>query len=136
MKVKEIMTTDVEAIDSSATLQTLADRMKELDVGDMPVKVDDNVVGMVTDRDIVVRTVSQGLDPKATFIVEAMTEGVVTCNEDDDVNDAALKMGEAKVRRLLVKNDENNIKGILSLGDVAQHIDPGRSGVVLAQISS
>ncbi len=135
MRVKEIMTTDVEAIDSNATLQTLAERMKELDVGDMPVKVDGDVVGMVTDRDIVVRAVSHGLDPKVASIVDAMTEGVVTCNENDDVNDAALKMGKAKVRRLLVKNDENRIHGIISLGDVARNIDPSRSGEVLAQIS-
>jgi CBS domain-containing protein len=94
--------------------------MKALDVGPLPVcGPDDKLVGMVTDRDIVVRGVAPGLDPRTARVRDAMTEGISYCFEDDDVEQAARLMREKQIRRLVVLNRDKRLAGIVSLGDLA-----------------
>jgi CBS domain-containing protein len=102
-------------------LRDAAARMRDLDSGIMPVGQNDRLVGMLTDRDITVRATAEGKDPNETRVEEVMTPGVVYCFEDDDTRDAARKMEEHQLRRLIVLNRDKRLVGILSLGDLAVH---------------
>jgi CBS domain-containing protein len=128
MKVKDIMSPDVDVVSPETTLRDAAERMQSLDVGVLPVCADDRLVGVITDRDITVRATADGLDPFATQVGEIMSkDDLITCGEDEDVEDAARKMRDKQVRRLPVLNQEHRLVGILSLGDVA--VDEGNPRV-------
>lgn len=135
MKVNEIMSRDIDYITTNHTIQQAAAKMQESNIGDMPVVVDDEAVGMLTDRDITIRIAAHGLDPQKSYVADAMTEGVVACKEDDDVETAAKMMGENQIRRLLVVEDGGKLSGILSLGDLAKTINQDLVGEVLRKIS-
>jgi CBS domain-containing protein len=90
---------------------------------------------MLTDRDITIRIAAHGLDPQKTHVIDAMTEGVVACKEDDDVEAAARLMGDKQVRRLLVKEEGGKLAGIVSIGDLAKSADKELVGEVLEKIS-
>lgn len=119
MQVKNLMTKNAECTRPDATLQEAAQRMKSLDVGALPVCENDRLVGMVTDRDIAVRSVSEGHDPSQDRVRDIMTSGIVCCTEDQDVSDAARIMREKQIRRLPVLDGERRLVGIVSLGDLA-----------------
>jgi CBS domain-containing protein len=119
MRVSEVMTRGAECIDPDATLQEAAAKMKLMDVGALPVCENDRLAGMVTDRDITVRSVSDGHDPCTDRVRDAMTPGVIYCTEDQDVAEAARLMQEHQVRRLPVLNRQKRLVGIVSLGDLA-----------------
>jgi CBS domain-containing protein len=123
MQVKEVMTRDAECTRPDATLHEAAERMKTLDVGALPVCHNDQLVGMLTDRDITVRSVSGGHDPRKDHVRDAMTPEVFWCFEDEDVTDAARLMKEKQVRRLPVLNRDKRLSGIVSLGDLAVEAD-------------
>jgi CBS domain-containing protein len=93
--------------------------MKNLDVGPLPVCENDRIVGIITDRDITVRGVCEGCDPKITMVRYVMTPGVVYCFEDQDIQEAAELMREKRIRRLAVLNRNKRLVGIVSLGDLA-----------------
>jgi len=135
MKVREIMTRDAAYITEDQTIEQAAARMKESGVGDMPVVAGGEAIGMLTDRDITVRVVAMGLDPQSTYATDAMTEEVVACREDDDIEAAARLMGDKRVRRLLVMSDGRKLSGIVSLGDLAKSVDKDLVGEVLRKIS-
>jgi CBS domain-containing protein len=136
MLLKDIMTPDVEVVSPGDTLEEAARKMAELDVGPMPVCEGDRVVGMLTDRDITVRATAAGCDPKATLICDAMTQDIVCCYEDQEVQEAASLMKEKQIRRLPVLNRANELVGIVSLGDLATAtMDRGQSGEVLKEVS-
>jgi CBS domain-containing protein len=135
MKVREIMTRGTDFITEDQTIEQAAVKMKESSVGDMPVVSGGEAVGMLTDRDITVRIVAMGLDPQTTYVTDAMTEGIVACREDDDVETAARLMGDRRVRRLLVMVDGRKLSGIVSLGDLAKSVDKKLVGEVLKKIS-
>jgi CBS domain-containing protein len=136
MWVREIMTRDVECASPDDTLQETARKMKELDVGPMPICDHDRVVGMLTDRDITIRAVAEGRDPRSTRVRDVMTQNVVSCYEDDAVEEAARLMQERQIRRLLVLDRSRQLVGIISLGDLAADTgDPYRVGEVLQDVS-
>jgi CBS domain-containing protein len=136
MQIKDIMTRGVETVSPQTTLQEAAARMKTLDVGPLPVCDGDRIEGMVTDRDIVVRGIAEGRDPRTTRVRDVMTRDVVTCAESDDVKVAARTMKEKQIRRLLVVDDNQKVSGIVSLGDVAVEGDDKMSGDVLEKVST
>jgi CBS domain-containing protein len=136
MLIKDIMTRGVETVSPQTTLQEAAARMKTLDVGPLPVCDGDRIEGMVTDRDIVVRGIAEGRDPRTTRVSDVMTRDVVTCSESDDVKVAARTMKEKQIRRLLVVDDKLKVSGIVSLGDVAVEGDDKMSGDVLEKVST
>ena len=119
MQVKDVMTRGAECVSPDATLQEAARKMKDLDVGPLPVCDNDRLAGMLTDRDIVVRAVAEGRDPRSARVREAMSEGIDYCFEDDDVGQAAGLMRRRQVRRLAVLNRDKRLVGIVSLGDLA-----------------
>ncbi|MGH7963538.1 MAG: CBS domain-containing protein [Candidatus Binatia bacterium] len=136
MQLSEVMTPRVEVIPSEATLKDAAQKMKTLDIGPVPVREGDRLVGMLTDRDITVRAVAEGRDPTTTKVREAMTPDVVYCFEDQDVKEAAKLMEEKQLRRLLVLDRDKRLVGIVSLGDLAVSSgDTKLTGETLKQVS-
>jgi CBS domain-containing protein len=98
--------------------------MREQDIGDIVVSNGSGVAGLVTDRDIVVRAVAERRDPASTTLGEILTEGLVTVQPDDTVQSAALLMRDHAVRRVVVCDEDQNLVGIVSIGDLAEEIDP------------
>ena len=136
MQVKDVMTRGAECVDPDATLQEAAQKMKGLDVGPLPVCDNNRLVGMLTDRDITVRAVAEGKDPRTTRVRDAMTEGIAYCFEEDDVADAARLMKERQIRRLVVLNRDKRLAGIVSLGDLAVETgDEHLAGKTLERVS-
>ncbi|MBI1878358.1 MAG: CBS domain-containing protein [Chloroflexi bacterium] len=120
MQIKDLMTRDVEVADYDITLQEAASKMKNLNVGVLPVRQATHIVGMLTDRDIVTRAVAEGWEPTQTLVAEIMTVGLVYCYEDETVEEAAKVMAEQQVRRLPVFTREQRLVGIVSLGDLVE----------------
>ena len=119
MKVKEISTPDPQCISPNASLTEAAKKMRILDIGMLPVCENDRLIGTVTDRDITVRAVAEGLDPKTVKVRQMMTQEVVFCFENRSVEEAAQLMEEKKVRRLPVLDAQRHLVGIVSIGDLA-----------------
>lgn len=137
MKVKEVMNSTVETIEPDATLRVAAQKMREADVGALPVCEGDKVVGMVTDRDIVVRATADGTEPNRAHVRDVMTPEVVCCTEDQDIKAAAQLMEEKKVRRIAVVDGQQHPVGIVSLGDVAARSNNTRlAGEILREVSA
>jgi CBS domain-containing protein len=120
MLVKEAMTRRAETIGPDETLQVAARKMRELDIGALPVCEADRLVGVLTDRDIVVRSTAQGAAPNVTTVRTAMTAQVVYCLEGEDIATAADRMAKHAVRRVLVLNDDKRLTGMLSVDDLAR----------------
>ena len=118
MKIRQLMTAEVEVIKPGDTLHTAARMMADLDAGALPVGEHDRLVGMITDRDITVRAVAQGKDAEKTAVREAMSAEIRCCFEDDDTEEVAHKMGRWRIRRLPVLNRNKRLVGIVSLGDL------------------
>ena len=119
MNISEIMTTDFEMIDSNASLIEAAEKMKSLNVGFLPVREGTRLAGLLTDRDIVIRGLAEGLDPESTSVRDIISSEVVYCYDDDSVEDAARLMEDKQIRRLIVVNHDQTPVGILSIGDIA-----------------
>ena len=134
MKIREAMTHDVALANPEQTLADAARMMAERDTGALPVGEDDRLVGMITDRDIVIRGVAKELGPE-TPIREVMSREVLYCFQDEDVEHVAANMGEQQVRRLPVLDREKRLVGIVSLGDLASCSKPKTSGQAIAAIS-
>jgi len=110
MRVKDVMTEDPQVVRPQTSLKEVAETMKSLDVGVVPVCENDRLVGMITDRDIVVRAEAEGRDPSAT-VEQAMTPGVTFCFEEDDIDSAVRLMEEKQIRRLPVLNAQHGLSG-------------------------
>ena len=136
MQVKDVMTKDVEIIAPDSTVMEAAQKMKELDIGPLPVCDGDKVVGMITDRDITIRAVANGLDVATTQIQDILgTDQVIWCYEDASIEEAAQQMKNQKIRRLLVVNRDKKLVGLVSLGDVSTAAPKEVSGEALSDIS-
>jgi len=136
MKVREIMTRDVEVVPPDLTVAEAAEKMRALDIGPLPVCDGDRVVGMVTDRDITIRATAEGQDPHSTRVRDVMSEDVVSIFEDQDAADAAQMMRDKQIRRLIVLDRGKQLVGIVALGDLAVHTDDeATSGKALEGVS-
>ena len=135
MHIFEIMTSNVETLPSNYTLLDAAKKMRDLNVGAIPVLEENRVVGMITDRDIVVRAIADELNPANTSLKEVMSRDIFSCRADDDVSEAARIMEERRVRRLLVQDSKGDVTGIISLGDIATHVSKDLSGEIIQQVS-
>jgi CBS domain-containing protein len=137
MQVKEVMTRGVECVRPADSIARAAERMRELNVGALPVCGDnDRLMGMITDRDITVRATAGACDPCGTCVSDVMTPNIVYCFEDQNVEKAARLMEENQIRRLVVLNRDKHLVGIASLGDLAVKTgDEGLSGEALEQVS-
>lgn len=136
MLLRDVMTRHIEEIPPQASLQDAAEKMKSLDVGALPVCENDKLIGMLTDRDIAIRAIADGRDPKNTRVSDAMTPDVCYCFEDEDVDKAVKLMEQRQIRRLIVMDHDKHAVGIVSLGDLATRIGNDRlSGEVLEKVS-
>jgi CBS domain-containing protein len=121
MKVKDAMHKGVDWVGPDTPVTEIAKLMSAHDIGAIPIGEDDQLVGMVTDRDIVCKGVAEdGFDLRSATARDVMTEGIHCCREDDDLAKAVQHMEELQVRRLPVINKNKRMVGMLSLGDVGQ----------------
>ena len=134
MKVEDVMTRDVAIAHPEQSLQQAARLMCELDIGALPVADDDRLVGMITDRDIVIRAVAEGLGPSAT-VGEVMTTEVKYCYCHQELAEVSDNMADVQLRRLPVVNRDKELVGILALGDIATSSDHDCAADALAGIS-
>ena len=133
MLVRDAMTGGAETIGPDEPLEAAARRMKDRGVGALVVCEDDRIVGMITDRDIVVRAVANGLDPMQTEVRQAMTAHVVECLHDEELEAAALRMEHGLVRRVVVVDADRRPEGMLSIDDVALK-SPVLAGEILERV--
>ena len=117
--IADIMTKSVAVVQRDETLQAAARRMREMDIGALPVVDGKALVGMVTDRDITIRGVAEGMVAQESLVADVMTEEIRFCRTTDTVAQVMAEMGEAQVRRLAVLDDNHEIAGIVALGDIA-----------------
>jgi CBS domain-containing protein len=122
MQVREMMTTNVRTVRTSATLREAAQAMADADIGALPVEEGDRLAGMITDRDIAVRAIALGKGPDTT-VGEVMSPEVLYCYDDDDIDDVCENLASIQVRRLPVVNRDKRLIGILSLADMAKKGD-------------
>lgn len=136
MEIHEIMTTHICSIPSDATLVEAAEWMSRHDLGFLPVVEHGLPVGVVTDRDIVIRGVAQGDNPRQTTVARVMTAGVETINMHASVEEAAQRMRTSQIRRLLVEDINGRIVGVVTLGDLAVAVpDAQLTGETLEDVS-
>jgi len=136
MLIKDVMTRDVDTIAPDTTLEVAARHMRDRDIGSLPVGENDKLVGMVTDRDIVLNAVATARDPTTTTAREVMSPKLLYCFEDQSVEDVLANMADVQVRRLPVVNREKRLVGIVSIGDLAKKSPAKQTGEALKDISS
>jgi CBS domain-containing protein len=130
-KIQDVMTRNVEVMRPHDSIRAAAEKMRDLNVGPVPICDGQRVVGMLTDRDIVVRVIADGKNPDITRISDVMSAGVEYCFEDEDINDALEHMAAKQVRRLIVVNRDKKLVGIVSLGDLSQEAREAKTGEAL-----
>lgn len=135
MHLNQIMTSPVETIAPETTLAAAAKKMLALEIGLLPIAQGQRIIGIVSDRDITIRAVAQGLDPERTEVQQIMTTDVFSCPTGSDVLDACKLMEDKQVRRLLVLDAAQAPIGIVSLADIALHLRSEQSGGVLKEVS-
>jgi CBS domain-containing protein len=136
VRCREIMTTDVKTVSRDTPIRDVAVNMREGDVGSMPVAENGKLVGIVTDRDIVVRAVAEGREA-STHVGEVMTAEIFSVRPDDFAFEAVRLMGDKQVRRVPVVHDDGSLAGIIAMADVALEMEDEREiAETLEEISS
>jgi len=134
MQIRDVMTSQVSMVRPDTPLSEVARKMRDEDIGAVPVADGDKLIGMVTDRDIVTRALAEAPDVSRIRARDVMSPKVLYCLEDDTVSDVLLNMREQQVRRLPVVNKDKHLVGVVSLGDLSQS-ETHRAGDALAGIS-
>ena len=134
MKISECMSADVHLANPNDSIQSAAVTMAEIDSGAIPVRENDMLVGMITDRDIAIRAVAKGRGPDAR-VADVMSRDVKFCYEDEETDHVLANMGDIQVRRLPVLNRDKRLVGIVSLGDLALAGRRAKAGDALGDIS-
>ena len=135
MQIKDVMTTEVTTIEPSTRLDEIARIMRDEDIGAVPVAENDRLVGMVTDRDIVLRGVAEGEDAQPRTARDVMSAKILYCRDDQSLDEVLKNMGDLQVRRLPVIDRQDRLVGIVSLGDLSREAKPNRAGESLKEIS-
>ena len=133
-QVRDVMSSSPESCASNASVADAAKVMAGKDVGPIPVVDGERLVGLLTDRDIVVRVVAEGRDPRSTTVGEVATSDLTTVSPDEDLDRALKLLAERQVRRLPVVEGERLV-GIVAQADIARQGDDKRTGQVVEQIS-
>ncbi len=133
--VNEVMTSDVYLVTPDQTIAEAALVMRDQDVGSVAVHEGDQLVGMLTDRDLAVRAVAAGLGSDAP-VREVMTSGIKYCFEDQDIEEVAANMADLEIRRLPVVNRDKRLVGMLALSNVAFADEPGCTTAMLTAVAS
>jgi CBS domain-containing protein len=133
MKVQDIMSTDVTWVAPEMPLKDAAKKMRDDDIGCLPVGKADKLIGMITDRDITCRAVAEGSIARSR-VADAMSRGVTYCFDDQDVKEAAQLMETKRIHRLPVLNRQKRMVGIVSVGDLALHAPHELTGEVVEAV--
>lgn len=137
MKLREIMTKDVEVLHPDDTIRTAAQKMRDRDVGFLPVLEGGELIGVITDRDLVIRIVADGVNSKAMIGRDILTSPVIYCFDDQEVDSAAQLMQMHQIRRVVVLDHKNgSIVGVVSLGDLSSCMPPDAAGEVIREVSN
>ena len=137
MKLSEIMSRDVVIIQPDDPLQFAAKKMRDRDIGFLPVCDGETLLGVLSDRDIIVRALAGGMDVAIMLSRDLMTTPAIYCFDDQEVSEAAQIMEENQIRRLVVlSRDNNSLVGVISLGDLARIGTTDLSGKVLKKVST
>jgi len=134
MKISDCMTRNVQLTNPEMTLREAAKLMAECDAGILPVGEDDRLVGVLTDRDIVVRGVAQGKGPDSK-VRDAMSSDICWCFEDEQIEEVLQRLGDQQIRRMPVLSREKRLVGIISIGDLTASANPDKTGTTLSAIS-
>lgn len=134
-QVKDVMTPSFKFMAPDSPVSQVAQQMRELDCGFMPLAENDKMVGMITDRDITIRAVAEGKNPADCKARDIMTPKTYYCYDDQDVEEVCNNMGEIQVRRLPVVNRQKRLVGIVSMGDLAQSASRPNIGQTVQQIT-
>lgn len=121
MKIKDIMSKNVEVVSPEALLFEVAQKMQQSDCGSILVSQNDRLIGVITDRDLALRCVAESHHPASTKAEQVMTKEILYCRDNDEMEDVAQNMTKNKVRRLPVLDKDKRLVGIISLGDLAVH---------------
>jgi CBS domain-containing protein len=132
--IKENMSPNVASVDPEVSAKYIATVLRDKKIGCVPVVESGHLVGMITDRDITIRTVAEGRDTDSTIARDIMSEPVNVCHEDDLLADAAQVMEENQVRRLPVLDRDEHLVGILTADDLAWHTDHRLLGDVIQSV--
>jgi CBS domain-containing protein len=135
MKVQDLMSRSVRTIKPDASLAEAARMMRDVDIGALPVADDERMLGMLTDRDLVVRAIASGVEADAP-VREVMSSEVLYCFDDQEIDEVCRNMAAQQIRRLPVVNRSKRLVGMLSLGDIAFNGETGRAGEALSHISN
>jgi len=135
MKVRDVMHDGATWSGPETLVKDLARTMRDEDIGAIPIGENDRLIGMVTDRDIVVKGLADGLDVSSLTARDVMTGPILYCRANEDVEDAVRLMEEHEVRRLPVIDENKRMIGILALGDISSHGGRELSGEVLQAVS-
>lgn len=135
-QVKDFMSKDCQWLPSDATAREAAELMRDQDIGFVPVGEKDKLIGMVTDRDIVLRCVAAGHDAEDCMVRDIMTKETYYCFDDQDVEEVCENMGDLQIRRLPVVNRDKRLVGVISMGDVAQAAAKAKVGAAEQQITA
>jgi CBS domain-containing protein len=136
MKLSEIMTRDVVIMQPDDSLQSAAKKMRERNIGFLPVCDGEDLIGVISDRDITIRALADGMDVSIMLGRDLMTTPAIYCFDDQDVSEAAKIMEENQIRRLVIlSRDDKRLVGVISLGDLARNQTADRSGKVLQKVS-
>jgi CBS domain-containing protein len=136
MKVREAMHEGVEWVGPDTSVNDLARKMREEDIGAIPIGENDRLIGMVTDRDIVIRGFVDGRNISSLTARDVMTEGIVYCRANEELGDALRIMEEKKLRRLPVIDENKRMVGILSMGDVSSAASHELAGELASAVST
>jgi CBS domain-containing protein len=136
MQIREIMTSTVKTVHPQTRLAEIARLMRDEDIGSVPVAEDDRLVGMVTDRDLVVRGMADGEAFQEKQARDVMSPRVLYCIETQSVEEVLDNMGDQKVRRLPVVDVDKRLVGVVSIGDLSAAAHPAKAGESLKGISS
>jgi len=135
MRIQDVMTADVSFVRPDTPILEIARKMRDGDIGATPVVEDERLVGMVTDRDVVVRVIAEGGDVRTKTARDAMSPGVLYCFVDESVEAVLENMGDQQIRRLPVVDREKRLVGVVSLGDLALSGKRKAAGEALQEIS-
>ena len=135
MQIQDVMTADVSFVGPDTPILEIARKMRDGDIGSTPVIENDRLVGIVTDRDIVVRVIAEGGDVRTKTARDAMSPGILYCYADDSVEAVLENMGGQQIRRLPVVDRDKRLVGVVSLGDLALSGKRKAAGEALQEIS-
>jgi CBS domain-containing protein len=136
MKVKDVMHRGVTWVEPTVSIREIARRMRDDDIGSVPIGENDRLVGIVTDRDIICRGVANGADCNALTARDVMSKPIIYCRAHDDLELAIRIMEKNKIRRLPVIDKDKRLVGILALGDISEIVGQDAAGEVMRSVSA